>query len=58
MEVSLLRAARRDHVPIATKAAELLRMALEIEEDLALVTIAEDRSAQKVKYIPHRLAWQ
>ena len=35
--------AKRDAIPEATKASELLTMALEIEEDLALGAIAEAR---------------
>lgn len=54
----LTRIAKRDRVPLATKAAELLRFALEVEEDLVLSKIAEERSAMKVKYIPHELAWK
>ncbi len=58
MEHSLDAAAKRDRVPVATKAAELLRLALEIEEDLALGAIAMQRLAQKGKPIPHHLAWK
>lgn len=54
----LARIAKRDRVPLATKAAQLLRFALEVEEDIVLSKIAEERLAMKVKYIPHKLAWQ
>lgn len=55
----LVKIARRDGVPLATKVAELLRMALEIEEDIALASIVEDRMATKVKkWVPHHLAWK
>ena len=54
----LARIAKRDRVPLATKAAELLRFALEVEEDVALTKIAEERLAIKGKYIPHELAWK
>lgn len=58
MENSLVRAARRDRVPIATKAAELLRLALEIEEDLALATIADIRSRVGGRFVSHKVAWR
>lgn len=48
----------RDQIPRATKAAELLRLALEIEEDLALAVVAEARLKIKGKRIPHSLAWK
>lgn len=54
----LVRIAKRDGVPLATKVAELLRMALEIEEDIALASIADVRSVRKVKFIPHSKAWK
>lgn len=51
--------AKRDHVPIATKAAELIQLALELEEDLTLGLIAEERMSQKnIKWVPHHLAWK
>jgi hypothetical protein len=58
VESSLVSAAKRDGVPVATKAAELLRLALEIEEDLALAAVAEQRMKYKGKGIPHKLAWK
>jgi hypothetical protein len=54
----LSRIAKRDRVPLATKAAQLLRFALEVEEDIALSKIVEERSAIKGKFIPHELAWK
>jgi len=58
MRSVLARIAKRDCVPLATKAAELLRNALELEEDQYFTKIAEHRLAQKVKRIPHHLAWK
>ncbi len=57
-ELTLTRIAKRDSVPIATKAAELLRFALEIEEDIAFATIVEERMKYKGKGIPHKLVWK
>ena len=52
-------AAERDNMPVATKAAELLRIALELEEDEYFGKIATERLAMKnVKYVPHELAWK
>ncbi len=55
---ALLRLARRDRVPAATKAARLLETALETEEDQIWETIAQKRDAQRARYIPHRKAWK
>jgi len=55
----LLKIAKRDRVPLATKAAELIQLALEIEEDLALGLITEERMSHKnIKWVPHHLAWK
>lgn len=40
---ALARLARRDEVPVATKASDLLKMALEIEEDRYFGALAEKR---------------
>lgn len=58
IEDSLTSAAKRHNVPVATKAAELLRLALEIEEDLALAAAVEPRLKNRGKGIPHSLAWK
>ena len=58
IEAALLRAAKRDQVPVASKAAELLRLALEIEEDSYFATLASKRLSEKVKYIRHDRAWR
>jgi antitoxin component of RelBE/YafQ-DinJ toxin-antitoxin module len=54
----LERIAKRDNVPLATKAAQLLRNALELEEDIALANIANERFLKGGKFIPHELAWK
>ena len=48
---ALARLARRDEVPEATKAADLIEMALEIEEDLYFSKLAEQRLKGKVKWV-------
>ena len=55
---ALVAAAKREGVPLATKAAQLLAMAVELEEDILLGKIAMQRSRGKVKYISHEDAWQ
>ncbi len=57
VEMALKRAAKRDRVPVATKAAELLALALSLEEDIALGLIADNRQTMKVKYVSHQNAW-
>ena len=59
VEKSLFAAAKRDRVPVASKAAELLRLALELEEDLALNALAEERLFnKKIKWVSHKETWK
>jgi len=58
VESALLRAAKRDKVPVASKAADLLRLALEIEEDSYFATLASRRLGEKVKYLSHEKVWR
>jgi hypothetical protein len=58
MERALAAIAKRDRVPVATKAAELLCLALELEEDLMLGAIAEERMKGNPRYISHEKAWK
>ncbi|MEK7669509.1 MAG: hypothetical protein AAB350_02910 [Patescibacteria group bacterium] len=55
---ALKKLARMYKMPIATKAGELLEQALEQEEDLIWAEIADKRSREKVKYIPHEIVWK
>lgn len=57
METMLSRIAKRDRVPEATKAAELLRVALEIEEDQAWAALAGKRDKKSARFISHKKAW-
>lgn len=50
--------ARRDCVPRATKAARLLEIALELEEDQIWNMIASARDVQNARYFSHNKAWQ
>ncbi len=55
--VFLRRIALRDEVPQATKAAELLEYALELEEDAYFSALAEKRMKQGGKSYSHRETW-
>jgi hypothetical protein len=57
VERALIALAKRDQVPHATKAAELLRQALEIEEDRVLDTVASERDRKRTKFVSHKAVW-
>lgn len=57
IKAALSRLARKDRIPEATKAARLLEVALEIEEDAAWNQVAEKRDTKSARYITHRKAW-
>ncbi|MBI5156301.1 hypothetical protein HZA45_03450 [Candidatus Peregrinibacteria bacterium] len=48
----------RDDVPQATKAAELLEMAMEIEEDDYFTVLAEKRLKANKGFISHEEFWK
>ena len=53
--ISLL--SKRDDVPNATKASELLCKAIEIEEDEVFNHLSEQRDTKDAKFISHKDAW-
>jgi hypothetical protein len=58
VEKAIISLAKRDQVPNATKAAELLRMALEIEEDKVFSEIADERLSEKnTKWLSGKNVW-
>jgi hypothetical protein len=57
IEAILKLLAERDEVPQATKASELLRSAIEIDEDEIFNELAEKRDIKNAKFIPHKKAW-
>lgn len=57
IEEMLALIAKRDQVPQATKAADLLRVALEIEEDQVWADIAEKRDKSNARFVLHEKAW-
>lgn len=56
--MAIKRLAKRDSMPEATKAAEMLSFAIEIEEDIALGKIAKARDVKGAKFIKHSVAWK
>lgn len=53
MKAALIHLAKRDDMPIATKAERLLEIALELEEDQAWNQIAAERDKKSVHFISH-----
>lgn len=57
VEASLAKLAERDEVPQATKAVYLLKLAIEIDEDDVLNSIAQERDTKGAKFVSHKKAW-
>ncbi len=57
MEDALKALAKRDEMPVASKAAELLRQAIEVEEDEVWARIASARDTKDAKFVSHEDAW-
>ena len=57
LDQALHKLAKRDQLSLSSKALDLLRRAIEIEEDEALLLVAEEREKEKVKYLSHDQAW-
>ncbi len=51
--------AKRDHSTLASKTLELLRRALEIEEDASLLRVVKvrEKTAQRGQYLTHKEVW-
>ncbi|MFT7184519.1 MAG: hypothetical protein ACI9QC_000863 [Oceanicoccus sp.] len=49
--------AARDGIPPATKAASLIQLAIEIDEDMVWDRIASERDNEKTKFVSHDEAW-
>lgn len=58
METAVERLAERDKVSRASKAAQLLLTALEIEEDRVWDELVKKRDVSNAKFVPHKKAWQ
>ena len=57
LERAVIELAKRDNVPQSAKAAELLRTALEIEEDEVWDALAQERDQPKAKWVSHDSTW-
>lgn len=57
IEKSLKMLAKRDKMPVSAKALALLRVALELEEDMVWAEIA-DRRSNSGPYIDHEKFWK
>lgn len=57
LQLTLEKLADRDNVPTATKAVELIKVAVEIDEDELWNKIAEERDAKSAKFISHKEFW-
>lgn len=55
---ALVKLARRDRIPQATKAARLLEIALELEEDQVWDAIARQRDVKNARFVSHHKAWR
>lgn len=58
LEEAIRLLAKRDNVPQATKAVELLEEALELEEDVVWEAIANEREAKGGKLISFEKLWK
>ncbi|MEQ1499913.1 MAG: hypothetical protein ABL917_00895 [Parcubacteria group bacterium] len=59
IEKALISSAKRDGVPTASKAADLIRLALDIEEDVFFGNLASERlSAKNTKWVSHKNTWR
>ena len=57
IEIILKELAIRDDVPQATKATQLIRAAIEIDEDIILDALASERDTKDAKFYSHKEAW-
>ena len=59
IDTALSEVSRRDNMPRATKAADLLRIALELEEDIYLGAVASERATtSRSLFLSHEKAWK
>lgn len=58
VEESIKILAKRDAVPRATKATQLLQAALAIEEDTVWDALASKRDTAKTVFVPHSKVWK
>ncbi len=54
----LVQLAKRDDIPVAKKTLELIKQALELEEDIVLDAIASERDTKNVRHFSDEEAWR
>jgi hypothetical protein len=57
IEIVLGELADRDNVPTATKAIELIKIGIEIDEDEIWDKLAAERDTKDAKFISHKEFW-
>lgn len=57
MNTALTHLAKRDDMPTATKVVDLLRLALDVDEDELLDDLARRRDTKKARFVTHQKAW-
>ena len=57
LDTALTHLAKRDNVPKATKATELLKIAIKIEEDEVWDKLAQERDNEDSNFVTHKKAW-
>lgn len=57
LELILGELAGRDDVPVATKALELIKIGIEIDEDEIWDKLASERDTKDAKFISHKEFW-
>lgn len=58
IDILLSGLAHRDQMPLATKALDLIKKALETEEDVLLEKWATERDGHATHYLTHEHAWK
>lgn len=58
IEPVLVKLAERDDVPQATKAVQLLKLAIQIDEDEVFDSVAKSRDTAKARFVKHENVWK
>lgn len=58
IDAVIKRLAERDSMPTASKALELIKKAIQIEEDDAFERLASERDTKSARYFSHARAWK
>lgn len=57
VEAALEHLAARDNIPEATKAVNLIKIAIEIDEDEVWNALAQERDTDSASFVSHKDAW-